>query len=218
MNRAFCAVYCAYTVHSVLYSSVRCGKRKGLYNIGMHLFFYQVYSLWNPLKMKSILLFFLFFTLSLFSAEITGKVIKIADGDTITILDSNNRKYKIRLDKIDAPELRQYFGINAKNHLVSLISGKQVKVIYRKKDRYKRILGIVYLHEKEINLQMVKDGFAWHYSFYDKSPEYIEAEQKAKQNKSGLWIQENPVNPYKFRKNFVLKKCCFMIGEERKNF
>ena len=48
MNRVFCAVYCAYTVHSVLYSSVRCGKRKGLYNIGMHLFFYQVYSLWNP--------------------------------------------------------------------------------------------------------------------------------------------------------------------------
>ena len=168
--------------------------------------------------MKSMLLFFLFFTLSLFSAEITGKVIKIADGDTITILDSNNRKYKIRLDKIDAPELRQYFGINAKNHLVSLISGKQVKVIYRKKDRYKRILGTVYLHEKEINLQMVKDGFAWHYSFYDKSPEYIEAEQKARENKSGLWIQENPVNPYKFRKNFVLKKCCFVIGEERKKF
>ena len=103
--------------------------------------------------MKLILLFFLFFPLSLFSAEITGKVIKISDGDTITILDSNNRKYKIRLDKIDAPDL-----------------------------------------------QMVQDGFAWHYSFYDKSPEYIEAEQKARQNKSGLWIQENPKNPYEFRK------------------
>ncbi|MBR2440595.1 MAG: hypothetical protein IKB25_10400 [Lentisphaeria bacterium] len=65
--------------------------------------------------MKSILLFFLFFTLSLFSAEISGKVIKISDGDTITILDSNNRKHKIRLDKIDAPEQKQCFGINAKN-------------------------------------------------------------------------------------------------------
>ena len=151
--------------------------------------------------MKSILLFFLFFTLSLFSAEITGEVIKISDGDTITIIDSNNRKYKIRLDKIDAPELKQCFGINAKNHLVSLIAGKQVKVIYQKKDRYKRILGIVYLQEKEINLQMVQDGFAWHYLFYDKSPEYIEAEQKARQNKSGLWIQKNPVKPYEFRKN-----------------
>lgn len=151
--------------------------------------------------MKSILLFFLFFTLSLFSAEITGKVIKISDGDTITIIDSNNRKYKIRLDKIDAPELKQCFGINAKNHLVSLIAGKQVKVIYQKKDRYKRILGTVYLQEKEINLQMVQDGFAWHYLFYDKSPEYIEAEQKARQNKSGLWIQKNPVKPYEFRKN-----------------
>ena len=150
--------------------------------------------------MKSILLFFLFFTLSLFSAEISGKVIKISDGDTITILDSNNRKHKIRLDKIDAPELKQYFGINAKNHLVSLIFGKQVKVIYRKKDRYKRILGIVYLQEKEINLQMVKDGFAWHYSYFDNTKSYIEAEQKAKQNKSGLWIQENPVIPYEFRK------------------
>ena len=127
-------------------------------------------------------------------------MIKISDGDTITILDSNNRKHKIRLDKIDAPEQKQCFGINAKNHLVSLISGKQVKVICRKKDRYKRILGIVYLQEKEINLQMVKDGFAWHYSYFDNTKSYIEAEQKAKQNKSGLWIQENPVTPYEFRK------------------
>ena len=195
---------CIHGAFLLCISVSRCGRRCRDVQTGMHLFFCGVfhnskgkYHSMKPLFLLSLLLL----SLTLFSAEIIGKVVGVSDGDTITVLDDMDKgRFRIRLDKIDAPEQKQCFGINAKNHLVSLIFGKQVKVIYRKKDRYKRILGIVYLQEKEINLQMVKDGFAWHYSYFDNTKSYIEAEQKAKQNKSGLWIQENPVTPYEFRK------------------
>lgn len=145
-------------------------------------------------------IFFIFTSFCVFGKEIVGKVVKVADGDTITVLDDNNKKHKIRLDKIDATELKQPFGIKSKNYLESLIYQKKVKVVYTKKDRYKRILGIVFLENKEINLEMVKNGYAWHYRFYDKTPSYIQAEKQAKEKKIGLWSEANPINPYIFRK------------------
>lgn len=72
---------------------------------------------------------------------ITGKVIGVSDGDTITILDSGNRQHKIRLEGIDAPESNQAFGSRAKQSLSDLVFGKTVTVTSRKKDRYGRVLG-----------------------------------------------------------------------------
>lgn len=141
----------------------------------------------------------IFFSISLYSAEIIGKVIKVADGDTITVLDDNNKKHKIRLAKIDAPELKQSYGIKSKNYLESLIYNKPIKVLYSSIDRYKRILGIVYLGDKEINLIMLKNGLAWHY-YTDKTPSYIQAEKSARDKKIGLWSESNPINPYIFRR------------------
>ena len=150
----------------------------------------------KPLFLLSILLL----SLTLFSAEIIGIVIKVADGDTITVLDDNNKKHKIRLAKIDAPELRQSFGIESKNYLESLIYNKPIRVLYSSIDRYKRILGIVCLGDKEINLIMLVNGFAWHY-YTDKTPSYIQAEKSARDKRIGLWSESNPMNPYIFRKN-----------------
>lgn len=144
---------------------------------------------------------FIFTSFSVFGAEIVGKVVKVSDGDTITIIDTENQKHKIRLDKIDATELKQSYGIKSKNYLEKLIYQKKVKVVYTKKDRYKRILGIVFLEDKEINLEMVKNGYAWHYSYYDHTPSYIQAEKQAREMKIGLWSESNPTNPYIFRKN-----------------
>ena len=74
---------------------------------------------------------------------ITGKVVAISDGDTLTVLDANNRQHKIRLDGIDAPESSQDFGSRAKQSLSDLVFGKTVTVISSKKDRYGRTLGKV---------------------------------------------------------------------------
>ena len=152
----------------------------------------------KPLFLLSLLLL----SLSLFSAEIIGKVVGVSDGDTITVLDDMDQgNFRIRLDKIDAPEKKQAFGNKAKQYLSSLIFGKKVSIRYKSIDRYGRILGVVFLDGKEINLLMVQSGYAWHYSCYDKTPAYIEAEKQARAEKKGLWQDPNPINPYQFRKS-----------------
>ena len=130
-----------------------------------------------------------------------GKVVAVADGDTITVLDAAKTQHKIRLDKIDAPEKKQAFGQKAKQRLSEMVFGKTVKVEWKKKDQYGRILGVVFAGETEVNLEMVKSGFAWHYKYFDKTPAYAEAEADARTSKRGLWADKNPVNPYDWRKS-----------------
>ena len=171
----------------------------------MHLFFLRCFPV-TPKKtaaMKKLILFSLLLPLfSLFAAEIRGRVIAVSDGDTITVLDEMDQgKFKIRLDKIDAPEKKQAFGSKSKQFLSSLIFGKQVSVRFKEIDRYGRILGVIYIDGVEVNLQMVKAGMAWHYAYYDKTPAYIEAEKKARASKVGLWIDPEPISPYEFRKS-----------------
>ena len=134
------------------------------------------------------------------AAEIAGRIVGVADGDTVTILDAAKVQHKIRLDRIDAPEKKQAFGEKAKQHLSEMVFGKDVRVEYTSKDRYGRILGIVRVDGRDINLQMIKDGFAWHYKYYDKTPSYAQAEVEAREAKKGLWVDVNPIAPYDFRK------------------
>jgi len=103
-------------------------------------------------------------------------VVRVSDGDTIAILDSSNAQLKIRLHKIDAPEKSQAFGQRSKQHLSDILFGKRVTVTWDATDRYGRILGTVWLDGRDINLQMVRDGFAWHYKRYDSTPAYAQAE------------------------------------------
>lgn len=135
--------------------------------------------------------------------KIVGKVTRVSDGDTVWVTDAAG-KHKIRLDKIDAPESDQPFGKESTQFLKDLIYGKEVEVHWAEKDRYGRLLGIIYLkHDKgvvEVNLTMVKNGCAWHYSYHDNTPAYAEAEKDARNNRRGLWTAEAPINPYQWRK------------------
>ena len=136
--------------------------------------------------------------------SIVGTVTRVSDGDTIWVTDSAG-KHKIRLDKIDAPESDQVFGKEAAQYLKDLVYGEEVEVRWAAKDKYGRILGIVYLKREngmvEVNLTMVKNGCAWHYSYHDKTPAYAEAEKDARKNRRGLWTSDSPVNPYRWRKS-----------------
>lgn len=136
----------------------------------------------------------------MFSFELIGKVVKVSDGDTITILTSDKIQYKIRLNDIDAPEKKQAFGNKSKDNLAKYIAGKTVTVQYQKKDKYKRILGTIYYNNTDINLQQVKDGYAWVYKKYSKNQDYYNAEKLARENKKGLWNDKNPIAPWEFRK------------------
>lgn len=80
------------------------------------------------------------------------------------------------------------------------VFGKDVRVEYEKHDRHGRILGIVFNGTNDVNLAMVRNGNAWHYSHFDRTPEYAAAEAEARAARRGLWAQDNPVNPYQWRR------------------
>ena len=136
----------------------------------------------------------------LFSLELIGKVVKVSDGDTVTILTSDKTQHKIRLNDIDAPEKKQAFGNKSKDNLAKYIAGKTVTVQYQKKDKYKRVLGTIYYNNTDINLQQVKDGYAWVYKKYSNNQTYYKAEKVARDKRVGLWIDKNPLEPWEFRK------------------
>ena len=137
----------------------------------------------------------------LFAQVISGKVVKIADGDTFTLLVNNHDQVKVRLDGIDAPEKKQAFGNKAKQYLSSMIWGTPVTVKVLKKDRYGRSIGKVSTSKfKDVNLEMIKAGYAWHYKEYNDDKTYASAEISARKNKRGLWRDKNPIKPQDFRK------------------
>ncbi len=134
------------------------------------------------------------------SLELVGKVIKVSDGDTITLLTDDKVSHKIRLNDIDAPEKKQAFGNKSRDNLASYIAGEIVTVKYKSKDKYGRVLGTIYFDNLDINLQQVKNGYAWVYKQYSKNQTYYQEEQKARDLKKGLWIEKEPIAPWEFRK------------------
>ncbi len=130
---------------------------------------------------------------------LTGKVVSIADGDTLTVLDGANIQHKVRLAGIDAPERGQPFGTKARDRLAELTAGKTVAVNGSKRDRYGRTLGRVEVEGTDVNRQMVLDGMAWHYTHYSDDRRLAEAEAAARAAKRGLWADAAPVPPWEWR-------------------
>ena len=137
---------------------------------------------------------------------LTGRVVRVADGDTVTVLDSSNTQHRIRLEGIDAPELHQAFGAQSKQSLAQMIFDKVVTVVYQKTDQYGRLVGKITLDGKDVNLEQVKLGMAWHYKEYqrEQGPEdrelYARAEEEARNARRGLWQDPDPIEPSAFRK------------------
>jgi len=142
---------------------------------------------------------------SLHAETLSGKVIHVADGDTITILDSSNQQLKIRLGGIDAPEKAQAYGQRSKEHLSGLIQGQQVIIETTKKDKYGRHVGLLLLNGQDVNLEQLRAGLAWYYREYERelTPDlrknYVMAEAEAKDARVGLWSDAQPVPPWQWR-------------------
>jgi endonuclease YncB( thermonuclease family) len=137
---------------------------------------------------------------------LTGRVVRIADGDTITVLDSTNTQHRIRLKGIDAPESHQAFGAQSKKNLSQMIFDTDVTVVYEKTDQYGRIVGKILLNDKDINLEQVRDGMAWHYKEFEREQSatdrevYARAEDEARNARRGLWTDASPIEPSEFRR------------------
>lgn len=137
---------------------------------------------------------------------VTGKVVDVHDGDTITVLNEQKKQYKVRFNGIDAPELKQDFGNKSRQNLAGMVFGKTVTINCPKVDKYGRNVCTVFLEKTDINLEQVKGGFAWHYKKYqdEQTPEdrknYSEAEINARNQKLGLWLQPNAIEPSAWRR------------------
>ena len=135
-----------------------------------------------------------------------NRLVKVVDGDTIRILDQKSNVIKVRLAGIDAPELRQQYGIQSRIALKKMLKDRKLTIQILNKDRYGRSVGIVYIDQLDVNHNMIKEGNAWAYRKYlktlpgHKGIHYIEAETTSKLQKKGLWALDKPISPWQYRK------------------
>lgn len=138
---------------------------------------------------------------------LTGRIIGVSDGDTITLLDSERVSHKIRVAGIDAPEKQQPFGVKAKTSLSGLAYNRTAEAECRKIDRYRRKVCVVFVSGKDVGLEQIKAGMAWWYQQYAKEQtrqeriDYERAESLAMQHRYGLWNSKNPMPPWEWRRN-----------------
>ncbi len=133
---------------------------------------------------------------------LNGYVVGVSDGDTIKVIDSGRKQHRVRLWGIDAPESRQAFGQKSKQYLSQMVFNKNVRIEYREKDKYGRILGTVYVDGENVNLKMVQAGLAWHYVYFAPEEKALaDAEKMARKNNLGLWSDKGAVPPWDFRRS-----------------
>jgi endonuclease YncB( thermonuclease family) len=134
-----------------------------------------------------------------------GRVIHVADGDTLTVLSSDQQEFKIRLQGIDSPERKQPFGNVCKQQLLTLAINQKADVEAYKQDKYGRVVAKVSVNGKDVALEQLRTGCAWHYTAYAKEQNphdrdaYAQAEQQARQSNIGLWQDASPIAPWDYR-------------------
>ena len=135
---------------------------------------------------------------------LSGKVVGVADGDTLTVL-VEQRTVHVRIAGIDAPEKGQPFGQVSKQGLSKCAYGNQVEVEWHKKDKYGRTVGKVTAGTIDCGLRQIEQGLAWHYKAYvkEQAPSdrtaYAHAEEAAREARAGLWSEAAPVAPWEYR-------------------
>jgi endonuclease YncB( thermonuclease family) len=138
--------------------------------------------------------------LSAEAATFSGKVVAIADGDTLTVLTASMKQHRIRLAEIDAPEKHQPFGTKSKS-LSDFCFGKEAEISPRVKDRYQRVVTRVKCAGVDANAEQVSRGMAWVYPRYAKHHDLYVLGHGAKVGKRGLWADSSPTPPWQWRKN-----------------
>ncbi|QLG88392.1 thermonuclease family protein [Chitinibacter bivalviorum] len=142
------------------------------------------------------------------NSTVTGEVVSVADGDTITLLDQDKKQYKLRLAYIDAPEKAMPFGQAAKQQLSELVYRQEVTAHIDEVDRYGRGVARIEKDQRDINLAQLSAGYAWHYTQYARKSQsgadfaaYEAAQAAAQQQQKGLWADANPTPPWDWRKS-----------------
>jgi endonuclease YncB( thermonuclease family) len=141
------------------------------------------------------------------AASLTGRVIRVTDGDTLVVLGEGNAQHRTNLLGVDAPEHGQDYGVKARQHLSDLVAGRFVVVEYSDSDRYGygQIAGKVMAGDRDICLEQIRAGLAWYcmecgrgLSEADRQ-RYAEAEARAREAGRGLWNNPQAEPPWEYR-------------------
>ena len=154
----------------------------------------------TSLILHLVLIFLLCSPTLLFARSFTGLVTRVIDGDTVCAHVAGE-DVRIRLADIDAPEMKQLHGVRAREFLVGLVAGKEVRIDSRKCDRYGRLLATLRIAGLNVNELLVRTGHAWRYRYARKTGIIAKAETHARDNRLGLWHGESAVAPWIYRKN-----------------
>ena len=132
-----------------------------------------------------------------------GKVVGVADGDTVTVLTETG-PLKVRLYGIDCPEQGQNFGAQASDFVSDLVLFKEVKLQVMNTDRYGRSVAVLALPDGQVvNEALLEAGLAWVYPDYCKDPRcayWLVKETKARVAGRGLWSEKSPLPPWQWRR------------------
>jgi endonuclease YncB( thermonuclease family) len=137
--------------------------------------------------------------------DFTGRVVAIADGDTLTLLTAEQKRVRVRLAEIDAPEKGQPYGLKAKQILSDLCFDKMIRAMKVATDRYGRIVARVYVTkpdgEIDVSAEMIRQGAAWAYRKYLTDRALLVLEEEAKTAGRGLWTlpAEQRIPPWEWR-------------------
>jgi endonuclease YncB( thermonuclease family) len=131
--------------------------------------------------------------------SIRGRVVSVDDGDTCTVLDESGRRHHVSLYGVDAPEKGQPYWSHAKESLSGKIYGKDVRFDPVEVDSEGRNCGRVYVGDRHINVDQVREGYGWHHAEHENVREFAAAEREAREHHRGLWNDRQPTEPWKYR-------------------
>lgn len=145
--------------------------------------------------------------------QINARVIRVKDGDTFVAL-WNGKTYDCRISNIDAPELKQSFGITSKDSLSRLVLGKIILLDSLKKDLYGRVLVNVYLGGMRLDSLMIRNGWAWHYANYSHDVILENCMELACIQGAGLWRcgKSKVCPPWVYRKYNYRNRLRYCVG------
>ena len=131
----------------------------------------------------------------------TGVVSHVSDGDTLWVRPSGGGEaVKVRIDGIDAPEICQAHGREARQALGQLALHQKVQIWGRARDSYGRLLAQVQVQQTDVGQHMVAAGHAWAHGYRNYKSAYGLAQNTAQRARIGLFTRPNPQNPRDFRK------------------
>ena len=136
-----------------------------------------------------------------------GRCVGVTDGDTLRVLTTKQENLKVRVAFIDCPEARQPFGARAKQAMSRLVFGKDLELRPQARDRYGRLVALVYVEGVDAGFELLTAGLAWpSYRHLVQAPAEVQASysaagDRAREQRVGLWSDPAPIPPWEWRKN-----------------